>query len=101
METGIQVVWWIGLVGALLATYVVLQQVFSILRTLRNIHRLAELVREAAQGIATNAAAGSRLRALEEPARALRQSAGTLASAATSLERNLYALPADRRLDGG
>ena len=94
MQTAIQVVWWIGLIGAVIATLVILKEVALVLRVLGHIHRLAELTREAAQGVAANAAAVSRLPELEGPARGLREGTGSLASVAASLERRLDAVAA-------
>lgn len=54
MTTGVQIVWWIGLVGALLITLVILREVEMVLRSLHDIHRLAEFTRDAAQGIEKN-----------------------------------------------
>jgi hypothetical protein len=94
MRPAIFVVWLTGLVGALIATLVILKQVALVLRELRAIHRLAEFTREAAQGLATNASAASRLAASEESARRLREGAGVLASAAASVEQKLDGLAA-------
>lgn len=57
METAVLVVWWIGLVGALVLTLIILTQVLLVIGTLRGILRLAELTRDAAGGIAANVAA--------------------------------------------
>lgn len=54
MTVGIQIVWWIGLIGALLITLVILREVELVLRTLRDIYRLAVHTHAAAQGIAEN-----------------------------------------------
>jgi hypothetical protein len=89
METAIQVIWWIGLVGALIATVVILKQVVLILRVLRGIHRLAVLTRTASQGIARNVATAPRLGATTESARGLRDAVHALAVAADSIQRKL------------
>jgi uncharacterized membrane protein YcjF (UPF0283 family) len=101
MQTSIFVVWSIGLVGALVATLVILKEVALVLRELKAIHRLAEFTREAAQGLATNASAASRLAASEEPARRLREGAGALASASASVERKLDSLATGGDREGG
>jgi hypothetical protein len=100
MQTAIQVVWWIGLIGALIATLMILKEVALVLRVLGHIHRLAQLSRDAAQGVAANAAAVSRFPDLEGPARGLREGTGALASAATSLERKLDAVAAGGQPSG-
>jgi hypothetical protein len=91
METAIQVVWSIGLIGALALTLVILKQVALLLRVLRDIHQLAELTREAARGIASNVGTASRLVAATERAYGLRDSIHVLARAAGSFERKLSA----------
>jgi hypothetical protein len=94
VQTAIQVVWWIGLIGAVIATLIIVKEVALVLRVLGHIHQLAELTREAAQGVAANATAVSRFPELEGPARGLREGTGSLASAAASLERKLDAVAA-------
>ncbi len=101
MRTAVFVVWLIGLVGALIATLVILKEVALVLRELKAIYRLAEFTREAAQGLATNASAASRLTALEESARKLREGAGGLASASISVEQKLDSLAAGDDRGGG
>lgn len=101
MQPAIFVVWSIGLIGALVATLVILKEVALVLRELKAIHRLAEFTREAAQGLATNASAASRLASSEELARRLREGAGALASAAASVEQKLDSLAAGDDREGG
>jgi hypothetical protein len=95
LETSIQVVWWIGLSGALIATLVILKEVFVLLRVLHGIRQLAGITREASEGIARNAAATPRLAGVADSAQSLRDAANALAAAAGSLERGLEPL-ADR-----
>ena len=94
MSRSVQVVWWVGLAGALLATLVILKAVALVLRALRDIHSLAAITRDAARGIARNLEPISSLPTLGEPARQLREAARTIAAAATSLERKAGALVA-------
>jgi hypothetical protein len=101
METAIQVVWWIGLAGALILTLVILKEVALVIRALKDIHQLAELTREAAQGVSNNMAAASRLASLGDSAHELRETLGTLASAAATLEQKLDAVAAGRAPRGG
>lgn len=89
MDTAIQVVWWIGLAGALVATVVILKQVVVILWVLRGIHRLAERIRGAAEGVARNVAAAPRLAGTGDPAHELRDAVHALAVAAGSMDRRL------------
>ena len=95
MGNAIQVVWWTGLVGALIGTVAILKEVALVLQALRDIHRLAELTRDAAEGVRANVAAASRLTELESPARQLREATGALASTAASVEKKLDGLGAE------
>lgn len=92
METAIQVVWWIGLIGALVLTLIVLKQVAVLLRVLRDIQQLAELTREAARGLAGNAAASARLAHASGRASGFRDSVHALARAAGDVQRKLRSL---------
>lgn len=89
METAIQMVWWIGLIGALALTLVILKLVALLLRVLRDIHQLAELTRTAAWGMAGNLEAVSALPEARGRAFELRDSVHALARAAASIERKL------------
>ena len=100
METAIVVIWSIGLIVALLLTLVILKQVSLLLRVLRGIHELAELIRNAARGIATNLQVVPRLGAAAEPALALRDAIHLLAQTASALERQLGAVAGDSRGTG-
>ena len=100
-DRAIQVMWWIGLIGALIATLAILKEVALVLRALRDIQRLAGITREAARGVAANLAAGSRLAGTEDPARELGEAAAALASAVAALEQKLDALvPVSMRRGG-
>ena len=57
MSTGLAVVWWIGLVGALAITGLVLKEVFLVIRVLRQILQLVDLTEVAAHGIIVHTAA--------------------------------------------
>ena len=91
-DRAIQVMWWIGLIGALIATLAILKEVALVLRALRDIQRLAGIIRETAQGVATNLAAASRLAGAEDAARELSEAAAALASAVAALEQKLDTL---------
>lgn len=92
MNRAIEAMWWIGLIGALVATLAILKAVSLVLRALIDIHQLSELTHEAAEGVATNLAVVSKLSDLEEPAGELRQSVAALASAVTTLGQKLDGL---------
>ena len=85
--TTIQVIWWIGLVGALAATLVILKEVTLVLRALRDIHRLAVITREAGAGVAANVRPVTELAPVPERARGLVAAHGALRAAAAPLER--------------
>jgi hypothetical protein len=66
MRTAILVVWWIGLLGALVPTLVILKQSFLVIGVLQDILRLARLTADAARGIAANTVAVSSLQGIGE-----------------------------------
>ena len=101
MRRAIQVVWWIGLIGALVATLAVLKEVALVLRALKDIHQLTERTRDAARGVAANLAATPRLAGLEEPTGRLREATQALAATAASIERKLDTLAAEPTPRGG
>lgn len=101
MESAIQVIWWVGLIGALAATLVILKEVALILRVLHGIHHLTERTREAAQGIARNVATTPRLADTAHAGRGLRDAARAVAVAAASLERQLEPRPPGSPEEGG
>jgi hypothetical protein len=88
----IAIVWWIGLLGALGATLVVLKEVALVLRALRDIRELAGRTREAAEGIARNAEPIEGLGALAGPVGSLDEGTQHLAEVAAQIERQLDAL---------
>jgi hypothetical protein len=88
----IEVVWWVGLLGALVATLVVLKEVALVLRALRDIRELAGLTREAAEGIARNVEPIEGLGALAGPVGSLDEGTRKLAEVAAQIERQLEAL---------
>lgn len=92
MEWAVQVIWWVGLGGALSLTLVILKEVFLVLRTLRDIHRLAEHTRTAALRIAAHTATADEFDLLREPTERLSRAAGAIASVSASVQRKLGAL---------
>ena len=85
----IEIVWWVGLAGALVATLVVLKQVALVLRALRDIHDLAVMTRDAANGIARNVAPIGGLDAIGAPAQELDRQTQALAATAAAIETKL------------
>lgn len=101
MSRGIIVTWWTGLVGALALTLVVLKQVSLVVNALRDILRLSERTRVAAEGIASNVALIPQLGDAAPPAVQLREGAAAIASAASSIERKLTSVAAGFASPGG
>lgn len=92
MRTAVLVVWWIGLIGALLPTLVIVKQAFLVVRSLRAILELAERTRTAARGIARNVRPieGLHLEGAIGPIPgAIESVAGLVQSVAQQLERGL------------
>jgi hypothetical protein len=89
MELAIQIVWWIGLLLALLATLVILKQIAVVLRTLNHILELAVRTRDAARGLARGTEAIAGLDALPQPTQRLATAAAEVRSAADSLGRRI------------
>ena len=85
----IEIVWWVGLVGALAATLVVLKEVALVLRALRDIRELAGMTREAAEGIARNVEPIGGLGALAGPVASLDEGTRKLAEVAARIEQQL------------
>lgn len=54
MDPLVELVWWVGLAGALLLTLVVLKLVFLVHRVLQDIVRLGRIILTASGGIARN-----------------------------------------------
>jgi hypothetical protein len=89
MRTAILVVWWIGLVGALVPTLVILKQAALVIGTLRDILRLATLTRTAAQGIERNVAAVQALSVVESAVQPLPEALGAVTAPVRSLAQRL------------
>lgn len=85
METVVLVVWTVGLVGALVATLVILKEAALVLQTLRHILALARRTSEAAEGVARNLAAVRGLRDVHAPAGEAREAAVALGRAVEGL----------------
>lgn len=81
MRTAILVVWWIGLLGALVPTLVILKQSFLVIGALQDILRLARLTAGAARGIAANTTAVPALEGVGELLRPVDASLGAVAAA--------------------
>jgi hypothetical protein len=92
MQTAIQVVWWVGLLGALGATVALVKNALLLLWTIRGIERLAIITRDAARGMAGNLEEVRRLDGARRPAHGFSEAAGHLDSAIQGLEQRLEAL---------
>jgi hypothetical protein len=89
METAIQLAWWIGLIGALLATLAILKQLFNVLRVLRHILELSEMIRDSARQIEHNTEIIPKLEGALKPSADLRRSLKRTAFTITTLNRKI------------
>ena len=101
MEIIIQVIWWIGLAGAVLLTLPILLSVVLVVRTLRDIAHLGERIEESAQGMAKNLEVGAELEALRPPAGSVRTQAEQLAGTVAGLAQRLAPITARLEDRGG
>lgn len=92
MDTAIQIVWSIGLVGALVLTLVILKEVALLLRVLVGIHRLSERIRVAAEGIASNLGPVPALAGIADPLGRIHGAAQGVAVSAGALNREMETL---------
>jgi hypothetical protein len=90
---GVEAVWWIGLVGAVLLGLVLLKCVLILHRILVHVLAVARMARDAARSIATNARAVSRLAVVDEAAPELTRRMSALAASLAALERAVEQLP--------
>lgn len=98
---GFETVWWTGLIGALAATLVILNEVFLVLRALQGIDRLAQRTRAAARGIAANTSATSSLPALGPPVEAVNSALDGIERNSAALAGSLGAVAGELGLQGG
>jgi hypothetical protein len=96
METAIQIVWWIGLIGALPATLIILKEVALLVRVLRHILELAELTRDAARQIERNVAVIPDLDGLAQPVTELRRAVEEIGTAVASIKGKLSSVAGKR-----
>ena len=66
MRSAIEVVWWIGLVGALVPTLVIVKEAFLVVGMLQRILTLARSTEVAAQGIAAHVLPAAKLQGVTE-----------------------------------
>lgn len=66
MRLAIEIIWWIGIIGALVPTLVILKEAFLVIGTLRAILRLAEATHVAAQGVGVHVQPAAKLQGLSE-----------------------------------
>lgn len=89
METAILVVWWIALILALILTLWILKLVILIVRTERDILKLAGTTLPAAEGIANNTALISKLEATKGVAGRILHAAIAIESGSASIDEKL------------
>ena len=94
METAIEIIWWVGLLGALIPPVVILKEVALVVRELRHILQLAQLTHRAAEGVAAHVQVVPQMGALAGPAEELSEALLRLKSAVAQVEA---ALPARGR----
>lgn len=90
MHTAILVVWWIGLLGALVPTLVILKQASLVIGTLRDILRLAELTRTAGAGIARHVTAVEALVVVQSAIQPVPGAVGAVTAPVHSIARRLH-----------
>jgi hypothetical protein len=88
----IQVVWGAGLVAAYVAALAVVKEVMLVVKSLQDIHRLAEITGEAARGIRQNVASIESLAGAEVPAGTLVEASNSVAAATRLLEQKVARL---------
>ena len=88
METGILVVWWIGLLGALALTVVAVAEIIRVVHHALEIKRLAREVLPAAGGIAANTALITDLEGVTRTGGRLLGAVETLGRTAASIENH-------------
>ena len=71
MRLAIEIIWWIGIIGALVPTLVILKEALLVIGALRGILRLAEATHVAAQGIGVHVHPAEKLEGLTEIAQRL------------------------------
>lgn len=89
METAIIIVWWITLIIALLLTLVILKLVVLIVRTERDILRLAHTTLPAAQGIDANTALIAKLESTTAVAGKILNASVAIRDGSASIEEKL------------
>lgn len=93
-EATIQMLWWAGIVVALVVTAIDVALLVRLIRAARKINSLAERTLAAAGGIAGNTAAIKNLAATNEVAAALVNNAMPIVKAAEAIEGKLAAVSA-------
>jgi len=91
-ESTIKIVWWIGLVVALVVTVIDVYLLIRVIKAARKIDSLADRTLTAAGGIAGNTSALKNLTATNEVAAALIAGATPIVSVADALDKKLSAV---------
>jgi hypothetical protein len=93
-EATIQIIWWVGVVVALVVTLIDVALLVRVIRAARKINSLAERTLVAAGGIAANTAAIKDLATTNEVAGAIINNAMPIVQAAEAIENKLAAVSA-------
>ena len=94
VENTIKIVWWIGLVVALIVTVIDVYLLIRVIKAARKIDGLAGRTLEAAGGIAGNTSALKNLTATNEVAAALIANATPIVNVADAIDKKLSAVSA-------
>ncbi len=94
VENAIKIVWWIGLVVALIVTVIDVHLLIRVIKAARKIDGLAGRTLEAAGGIAGNTSALKNLTATNEVAAALIANATPIVAVADAIDKKLSAVSA-------
>ena len=89
VENAIKIVWWIGLVVALIVTAIDVHLLFRVIFAAKKIEALADRTLEAAGGIAGNTSALKNLTATNEVAAALIANATPIVNVADAIDKKL------------
>lgn len=90
-NTWVLAVWWVGLIGALIPTLIIVKEVFLILGVLADLRRLADRTAAAAQGIADHMAPVPDLPSVFTGRDPLIQASGRVKRACEALDHAMHA----------
>ena len=92
--SAVQIVWWVGIVVALIVTVIDVHLLMRVISAARKINGLADRTLPAAVGIVNNTAALAKLSATLEVAGGLIKNAGPIVAVADAIDKKLAAVSA-------